>query len=100
MRCACDIGCRFESEATGALNGIAAQQRRGIFLQRSGEALECGVAELCSSLPHSSGRSRPLSAKRMIVRSLVDATLHPAIKRGTRGLQQTIDRTEFRWLVD
>ena len=44
--------------------------------------------------------SRSLAAKRMIVRNLVDVALHPAIRRGTRGLQQAIDRTEIRWLVD
>ncbi len=44
--------------------------------------------------------SRSLAANRMIVRNLVNVTLHPAIKRGTRGFHQAIDRTEIRWLVD
>lgn len=39
-----------------------------------------------------------MPAKREIVRSLVEIRVHPALKRGARGIGQAIDRTEIVWL--
>lgn len=41
-----------------------------------------------------------MTAKREIVRSLVEIRVHPALKRGARGIGQAIARTEIVWLQE